>query len=399
MKIFIIDSYAKNIGDQAILLSTVEMFKKSRLIKLTALESSHPSISKTFKELKKVSIYPRIIDINIIDSSANSIKKFKCLFIGIYDGLLFFNWALFLRLGIGNHMWLIRRVRRDQAISMLDVELVVSSGGGYLSTHYNYIFRLYGFTIWLLLRKPIVIFAQSIGPFESIASKLLIPFFLHKAMLITVREPWTKAYLESLNLNQNIQETADLAVSPSISYPKESAKNKKVVICAKTSSHESSYTRSILGITEKLIKDGYDICYTSHTPNDDKYVEYLASNYSDLNRIKVMTFGQHPSEYKSIYASSRFVIASRMHAAIFAAENSVPFIAISYEPKFRGLFKQLKYTKKLLIHEHELNSRVLINRVNYLVANKPKLALHLRKIMPSIRMKTLQNIKILESME
>ena len=64
----------------------------------------------------------------------------------------------------------------------------------------------------ILLKKPVVMYAESIGPFNSIMSKIIAKSLLNKVNLITLREEASQKYLGELEVNRPaVYTTADPA--------------------------------------------------------------------------------------------------------------------------------------------------------------------------------------------
>ena len=64
----------------------------------------------------------------------------------------------------------------------------------------------------ILLKKPVVMYAESIGPFNSIMSKIIAKSLLNKVNLITLREEASQKYLGELGVNKPlVYATADPA--------------------------------------------------------------------------------------------------------------------------------------------------------------------------------------------
>jgi colanic acid/amylovoran biosynthesis protein len=84
-------------------------------------------------------------------------------------------------------------------------------GEGYVSTRVAF-FQSLQMLIAHSLGKPFVIYAQSIGPFDTRFSRLLAKITLERARLITVREQVSLDSLESLNINKNLHLAADQAI-------------------------------------------------------------------------------------------------------------------------------------------------------------------------------------------
>jgi len=88
-----------------------------------------------------------------------------------------------------------------------DADIVISSGGGFLNDNFGSVFLLHLFQIFvaIILRKPTVLCAQSIGPFKSKLHLFLTKIVLNKVDLITVREVISGKLLTEMKVNPYIR--------------------------------------------------------------------------------------------------------------------------------------------------------------------------------------------------
>lgn len=84
-----------------------------------------------------------------------------------------------------------------------------------------------------------------------------------------------------------------------------------------------------------------------------------------------------------------------MHALIFCSEQFVPFIALSYEPKFEGFFASLEYDKSMIFNDGELETDLLRRAVDSIILNKNQLSKHLSEVMPQIKKDSERNIDLI----
>lgn len=365
--ILITDSYPLNSGDLAIVLSMVDEFRFRYPDVHIIIESSHPLVLRLFLSDSKCDVIPRIFNIERLFQNtfrsigfyepAGLLMRVKIFTAGIYDSFTFFFWACMCSIGLDKN-WYIRSERREQATMIKSCDFVVSNGGSFLSTHYHYEHRVYFYLIALLLRKPLVLFAQSIGPFNSFVSKISIPYIMKKARCVTVREPYSFAYVQSYLRLPHIKLTADIAYmlreDTSFELPFES--EEYITICVKrpkTGASRENYRTAMLRAVAYAVQHNLSVCLTSHTTADDEYCRELfelAKDVSSVNRVKCYLFGLHPKKLKHIYTHSCLLISARMHAIILASSGGVPFIALSYEEKFQGMVEQLG----LFIHKENI---------------------------------------------
>lgn len=74
--------------------------------------------------------------------------------------------------------------------------------------------------------------------------------------------------------------------------------------------------------------------------DDQSYFEKLAAK-SNNKQIIVVDENQNSDIQQKIIAGSKLVIGARYHSIVFAINNEVPFIALSYEHKMKGLIEKL----------------------------------------------------------
>ena len=94
----------------------------------------------------------------------------------------------------------------------LDYDLFIENGTdihtyGGMSFYYS----LYPLLLNMLFRKPLVIYAESLGPFKNNMERSLMKFILNRASLITIRESISYAFLQELKLKNSAYLTADPA--------------------------------------------------------------------------------------------------------------------------------------------------------------------------------------------
>ncbi|OGH03174.1 MAG: hypothetical protein A2798_01960 [Candidatus Levybacteria bacterium RIFCSPHIGHO2_01_FULL_37_17] len=376
-RIFIIDAFLLNTGDIGILISIVNSIRKILPEIILEIETSHPLMAKKIKQLDGINIFPRIFDVQFIYQKFSINSRIIILFLNTYDCLSFLVWVLLLRLNI-NFLYLIRPTRKGQAISMKNADFVISVGGGFLSSNFMYVFRLYILLLFILLNKKIMLFSQSIGPFDTILSKLLIPFFLNKVSVITLREKESYKYLKKYLIKKPFFLTSDMAFL--MENIKKEPKKKMISICIRKDNDYAKtikYKESIIKLIHYLLSKNFFITIISQTIADDSLGIEIKNIFN--KHVKFVKFQPNPFVVKKIYGESEFIIASRMHAIIFAAGCNVPFIAISYEPKFKGLLEQLQYDKNFMLSYNEINYNSLLNSVKKLTRNTEYVSTKLRK--------------------
>jgi colanic acid/amylovoran biosynthesis protein len=355
--IYIADSYSLNTGDIGILVATVAEIRRTMPGRTIHIESSHPEALKEYD--LDCAIFPRIFDISgFVGTTATKVQLIKAYLAGLYDSLTFLLFAITARFKLPA-VWWVRPSRRAQARAIQTTDLWLSSGGGYLSSYYRPEFRFYGYFLAMTMRIPYLIFAQSVGPFFGKLHTSLARFFLNRAASITIREDDSYRYMQTLGLKKPFRLTADIAfllpVSKDLRIPVPT--KKAVALCIKRGNQK--YEQSMLQAAKTLQAKGYAVYFVSQTPDDDELTEKLHALHAQTGAKSTnIPFGLDARQVKRLYGACELVIATRMHALIFATEQHVPWIGIGYEPKFRGLSRQLGETG-ILIEEKDLTPEIL----------------------------------------
>lgn len=229
--------------------------------------------------------------------------------------------------------------------------------GGFMS--WNHLWQL---TCAKKMKKEIFYWGRSIGPFNSESyqektfkakSYELLNYFSY----ISLRDSVSVKLAETLNLKfDEIVDSAFLDINK-IRIPdniqKAIGEDKYIVyvpneltwhVKYRTVNQEKidGFYLSILNLIQTRYPD-YKIVMLPQTYesviNDSNYFERLAKKTS-ANLILVDE-NQSSDIQQTIISGSKLVIGARYHSIVFAINNNVPFVALSYEHKIKGLLEKL----------------------------------------------------------
>ncbi len=273
-------------------------------------------------------------------------------------------WAALFRL-LGTEIDLLLNENELETIrAYKNAHTILAVGGGYLvgknTLHdtVTVIVQLHAIIVGVILKKPVVLFSQSIGPFGNWVQQVLSSFVLNMVSIIMPREPLSTANLRELKVvKPNIAETADVAflfessgqaeVKQILSKLGVQDLTKLVAITVRNwldIEKQESYEQAVAKFAQYLVTQGYTVLFvpqvTSAFHNDDDTVVN--------DRIKVLlTSGQQsiyflPNSFnfrqtKSVFEICKYVVGTRMHSVIFALTSRVPALAIAYERKTVGI--------------------------------------------------------------
>jgi polysaccharide pyruvyl transferase CsaB len=237
-----------------------------------------------------------------------------------------------------------------QAIRLCDV--FISGGGSLLQdvtslrniVYYTSLIRFARFS-----RKPVMIYAQGIGPLIRPLSQKLARAAVQSARAITVRDEDSKRLLQRIGVRRNIEVTADPVWALA---PADSPMHDERIGIGAIKGNPMTW-----GISLRPWP-GYEYNPEhSHTIADglrrareagDARFRFLPMQWSTDRDILdglyeaghdelVNTSGLHPRHIMAECGRCDVMIAMRLHALIFAAAQGVPCVAINYDPKVEAL--------------------------------------------------------------
>ena len=236
--------------------------------------------------------------------------------------------------------------------------------------------NMLGILIALVLRKPVAIYSQSIGPFRKLTMPLA-KLCLNRARLITVREEISRRYLERIGVNKTpICQAADCAFALSPVTPEKARE-----ILDKEGIRRNN--SPLVGVSVSGVMAGLTERNTSNLPAPEnkgnsyftliaQLVNFLTENMQmqvvliphviapswwlpddrcicrEIHRLvkdrakSGFIGGDYtPEELKGVIGRCDLFIGSRMHANIAALSMCVPTIALGWSHKYKGVMERL----------------------------------------------------------
>lgn len=276
------------------------------------------------------------------------------------------------------------------------------------------------------LNKPIVIYAQSIGPFKTKLTKSLSRFCLNMVDLLIVRDEITNNYLQDIGVTNTIHFTADSAFLLDASpyeiiheiFSKENIwEDDRPIIGISTSqliydlelkkskpNSENPYILLMAKIIDNLI-DNLDaqIILVPHVTNDDRPVDdiFVAEKIFNvaINKDKIRSINNEygPEELKGVIGKCDIFIGARMHANIAATSMCVPTLAIAYSHKSYGIMRTLGMEKYVLDFQ-TMTFDDIISKIDDLWINRVMIKMELEMIIPEIKEKAMLNGKMVKEL-
>jgi colanic acid/amylovoran biosynthesis protein len=356
MNILIINAYSyKNRGDSGIIVATIKLLRE------IFPNCKIDIMSNFYKE--NINFYKNY-DVNSIEPIWNNTKR--GMIKNYIKGLIF---AL-------KVMTLPTLIPLRKKNNLKKYDLVISAGGGYLYSSkkgplgYGLMNSLFNMLYFKNHNIPVILFPQSVGPFNYEIDKKVVSRVLNKIDLVMSREPISTNLLKEIGVEKNIIEIPDIAF---ILEPKKISLDFLYNLLGNNYNNYFKIGITVMdwlfarkGKTEKdinnyLDKIAYSLKEIKHKFNNlkvyifpqvdvgdkdtDLYVskQFLNKLLADNISAKLVSLENiyDPEITVSIYSQMDVFIASRMHSSIFALAGGVPTIAFAYQPKTLGTFKLL----------------------------------------------------------
>lgn len=227
------------------------------------------------------------------------------------------------------------------AISKSDV--LISGGGSLLqdvTSVKSLIYYLVIIAIGLFLRKKVIIFAQGIGPINSMAGKILTKQLLKHCTYISVRDEKSYDLLKSWNIN------SDLVCDPIFSTDVDSSSKTNTV---------AVQLRDFRTMNEDFIdRLAQQVCNVFSDKNLEIYSFQDAIDLEICKRFQKAVNLLNPDMKTTIYSNltneeiiskiskSEYLIAMRFHAIIIGLLAKCKILAINYDIKVAKIAKEFQ---------------------------------------------------------
>ncbi len=285
-----------------------------------------------------------------------------------------------------------------------DCDLFISGGGSLLQDVTSTRSLLYYITLMKLAKlykKPVMVYANGIGPINRSINRVLTRNILNKVDLITLRDEDSKIFLEELGVkNENVHVTADpvFNLKPTDRsmvikiLKKESIPLDKPLVGVSVREWKNAH-----GLVENMAKS---IDYIGNKYNVNiilipmHYPEDLSISYDILSRVAggscyVLSNKYSVEDIMGIINGLEMMIAMRLHSLIYAASQGVPMVGLIYDPKIEGFLRSIDMNHMCTVEDMEYDE--LIKNIEYVWDNREELGLRLKELDQHMKEKAVKN--------
>lgn len=222
------------------------------------------------------------------------------------------------------------------------------------------------------LQKPLIYYGRSFGPFPTATKdnrifKKISLEMLNYFCFLSIRDQKTEELAKELNVHYYSTVDSAFLDSSKVQIPIEIQnilRNKKYVIFVpneliwhqtyKNKISKETITSFYYQLT-LIIRRKFPEYYIVMLPQTFNYgkgndVNFFIelSNLINDQHIIVINDKYSSDIQQEIIAQSSFLIGARYHSVVFAINNNIPFIALSYEHKIAGLLNTLNYNNRMV---------------------------------------------------
>lgn len=406
MNIVIVNLHsAKNLGDDAILRSTLFLVRKKYPESIITLMANDPESWKKFKDCKTIGSFTNLV---IKNNKEYKISLSKLIFLLINLLFGFFGITSSLKNDFENTITVLKKA-----------DLVLSCGGGnfYSNSIFGVPFLLNCLAIISagLFKKRIIFLPQSFGPTRTWFQNKILKYALSFSELIYVRESNSIKFLESLKISSNILfYVPDLALiikETFTNWDEKKLKNERDIRLGltiidrasqdKRFEYQADYEASLLYFLNNFLSEkGGEIHFfvQAYGPTDDQNDKTITTKFYEIlkkSSNKVYLWDNFCSSSSLLQELSKmdFLIATRMHTTIFGLINFIPTIMIGYQHKSQGLM-DLFNLEDYFLSINQLDAENINKRFINLILNKENIIENLETQIPFFQNQIINDIKL-----
>lgn len=288
-------------------------------------------------------------------------------------------------------------------------DLVVFGGGSLLQDATSFRSLLYYLSVIFLARamgKPVVIYANGIGPIRSASGRILTRLALALSRRVTVRDPESEKFLKRIGVKKPVRVTADPAFLLSPSPPERCAEILRkagvvdgariVWLALRPGSAPERFYSSFVPAISLLRSRGYEPCLLVMQVTDQPLVQTInAALSAGGHKPAPYVQGLNPRDALAVLAKGRFCLGMRLHTLILAARAAVPFIGVEIDPKL-GAFCRAAGCP-VLPDPMKSPSVDMVLEFERLIENRDRLEARLREKLPLFRSLAEDNVDMVLS--
>ena len=189
-----------------------------------------------------------------------------------------------------------------------------------------------------LLKKPVCVYAQGIGPINKKFNKKIVKYFLNKVQYISLRDIESKEFINSIGVNKEVEIVPDPVMGLEFKYPDINKKDSYIIISIRDWINKEKYLNELCKFCENIKKEGINIkLLPMHGKLDEEISKRLANMLSF--DVEIISYKLNIESKLRYIKYAKLMVGMRLHALIFAGNVGTPMMGISYDPKIDSYLK------------------------------------------------------------
>lgn len=285
-------------------------------------------------------------------------------------------------------------------------DMLISGGGSLLqdiTSTRSILYYLSLINIAKMFNKPVIVYANGIGPINKRINRSLTKKVLNKVELITLRDFNSKKTLEEIGVHSKMVVTSDpvFTLEPSnrdkinsIFEEERIPTDKQLIGISVRNWKNSNNLIDVVSKTIEYIDSSYDVntvLIPMHYPEDLEISMEIAKK-SNSSNCYVIKNKYGVEDMMGIINKLELIIAMRLHSLIYAATQAVPMIGLVYDPKVDGLLEMIDIDAKCDAEKVDLVE--LCSLIEQVWRNKGNIKKSLTDKRKELREKALDNVKM-----
>ena len=390
-KILIINQYAGNKGDRAVLYALCRLLLEHSPNSKIIVSTTSPELwdNYDFYKENKINFIPSAWDFERVEG------LFTKLYFSFINKFKKYSYTIlrenFLGLKLPIERFLVNPLFYKSAKK---ADLIISTGGHHYTTilSKDLVSHLpYELCSALRLNKNTIIFSQSIGPFEfhNKRNEKYIRSLLNNCQKIFIREKDSFKFLNELQVRtEHLDKVPETVISLSTlfdNYIKPAERDKKVGIAIystkkRSSEEKNHYINSLANFCNYVIKLEYNIEFfpmelKDTEPDDRKMIKEITAKISNKEKHIIHNKDLETEHHIKAVSKCRFFVGHKTHSVVFALTSGTPLIAIEYHPKTRNFMTQFD-SENYSINDEILTFDLLKEKFNALELEFDKVGEH-----------------------
>jgi len=259
--------------------------------------------------------------------------------------------------------WYLRfLVNMQFAEAVKDADMVLSTGGHHVTTMFvpdAVTPQIFDMAAALLYDKPLVLWSQSIGPFnfKSPKSKLMVQKILSGAEQISIRDEASAEQIKKMGVSlEHVSKTCESVFGLCDIVKSRIRPSKRPAImgvavyvhtrASRLQEHEE-HPRYFAALIDHAIEAGYKARFfpMELQGTDRACIEAVINNVNKKEHCEIVEGFPGTSDHINAVAECKIFIGHKTHSQIFSLVAATPLLAISYHKKTEDFMAQFGLTK------------------------------------------------------